>query len=129
MEAWPQGELARQRQSYVDAHSDPDSASWADSRFDTGSRRSGDALVPSLRRHVAHLIKDVKETDLAQRRSRGRVWWNAGGAGGDRTGAGETVQAPEAEGAGCGKADKGRGRGRGKGKKASGGSVVSPRAK
>ena len=55
-------ELARQIQSYVDANSDPDNVSWADSRFYTGSRRAGDALVPSLRRHVARQIKDFKET-------------------------------------------------------------------
>ena len=64
------------------------------------------------------------ETEPAQRRFRGRVWWNAGGAGGDGAAAGK-VQTPGTDGAGRVKADKGRGRGRGKGKKA-GGSVVPP---
>ena len=57
----------------------PDNMSWADSRFYAGSRRAGDALVPSLRRHVARQINDFKETE---RRFRGRVWWYASGAGG-----------------------------------------------
>ena len=76
-------------QSFVDAYSHPDNVSWADSRFYTGSRRAGDALVPSLRRHVARQIKDFQKTEPAQRRFRGRVWWNAIGAG-----AGGNVQAP-----------------------------------
>ena len=63
-------EPARQIQGCVDAHSDPDHMSWADSRYYTGFRRAG-ALVPSLRRHVAPQIKDFKETELAQRRFRG----------------------------------------------------------
>ena len=41
-------DLARQIQSYVDAYSDPNNVSWADSRFYTGSQRAGGALVPSL---------------------------------------------------------------------------------
>ena len=55
-----------------------------------------------------------KETEPAQRRFRGRVWWSACGAGGDGAGAGGKVQAPGTDGAGRGKADKGRGRSRGK---------------
>ena len=50
-------ELARQMQSSVDAYNDPDNVSWSDSRFYTGSRRAGDALVPSLRRHGARQVK------------------------------------------------------------------------
>ena len=78
----------RQIQSYIDAYSDHDNVSLADSRFHTGSRRAGDALVPSLRRHVARQMKDFRETEPAQRRFRGRVWLNAGGVGGDSAGAG-----------------------------------------
>ena len=37
--------------------------SWADSPFYTGWRRAGDALVPSLRRHVARPIKEFEETE------------------------------------------------------------------
>ena len=70
-------EPARQSQTDVDAHSDLDNVSWADSRFDTRSRKDGDALVPSSRR-VARQTKEFKETEPAQRRFRGRVWWNAG---------------------------------------------------
>ena len=81
---------------FVDANSGPNDVSWADSRFYTGSRRAGDALVPSLRRHVARKLKVFNETEPAQRRFRGRVWWNAGGAGSDGAGAGGKVQA------GCG---------------------------
>ena len=113
-------ELARQIQSSVDACSDPDIVSWADSRFNTGSRRAGDALVEFLRRHVACPIKAFMEIEPAQRRFRGRVWWYAGGACADGAGAGGDV--------GRGKADKGRGRGRGKGEMAGGG-VVPPLAK
>ena len=80
-------ELARQILICVDATSGPGNVSVSDSRFYIGSKRAGDALVPSLRRHVARQIKDFKETEPAQRRSRGRVWWNASGAGGDGTGA------------------------------------------
>ena len=69
-----------------------------------------------LRRHVARQINHFKETEPAQRRFRGRVWWNAGGAGGDGAVAGGKVSAPGADGAGRGNADKGRGRGRGEGK-------------
>ena len=47
--------------------------SGADSRFYTGSRPAG----------VARQTKDFKETEPAQRRFCGRVWWHAGGAGGD----------------------------------------------
>ena len=79
--------------------------------------------MPSLPRHVARQTKDLTETEPGQRRSRGRVWWDAGGAGDDGTGAGGKVQVPGADGAGRGKADQDRGRGRGKGKKAGGGSV------
>ena len=43
--------------------------SWANSRFHTGSRRAADAVVQSLRWHLARQIKDLKETELAQRRS------------------------------------------------------------
>ena len=78
-------------QSNVDAHSDPDNVSWAGARFYTGSRRAGDALAPSLRRHVARQTKDFRETETAQRRFRGRVWLNAG-AGGDGAGAGGKVR-------------------------------------
>ena len=49
-------ELARQIQSDVDAYNHPDSVSWADSRFHTGSRQAGDALVPSLQWHVDRQI-------------------------------------------------------------------------
>ena len=52
---------------------DPDNVSWADSRFYTGSRRAGDVLVPSLRRHVARQINQFRETEPAQRRFRRRV--------------------------------------------------------
>ena len=51
-------------------------------------------------------VKDFKETEPAQRRSRGRVWWNVGGVGGDSAGAGGQVQAPGADGAGRGEAGK-----------------------
>ena len=108
------------------AYSDPEKVSWADSRFYTRSRQAGDALVPSLWRHVARQMKYFWETELAQRRFRGRVWWIAGGAGGDVAAAGGKVQAPGADGAGRGNADKGRGRDRGIGKKASGGGVPPP---
>ena len=76
-------ELARQIQSHVDAYSDPDNVSWADSHFYTGSRRLGYDLAPSIRRHVARHIKDFMETERAQRRFRGRVWCNAAGVGGN----------------------------------------------
>ena len=79
--------------------------------------------MPSLRRHVARQIKDLTETEPGQRRSRGRVWWNAAGAGDDGSGAGGKVQVPGVDGAGRGKAVQDRGRGRGKGKKFGGGSV------
>ena len=58
-------ELAKLIQSYVDAYSDPDNESWADSRFYIGSQRAGDALVPSLRRHVARQIKENDDPDDA----------------------------------------------------------------
>ena len=61
-------ELARQIQSYVDAYSDPDNVSWADSRFYAGSRRAGDVVVPSLWRHVARQL--ISRTESAQRRFR-----------------------------------------------------------
>ena len=51
-------EPARQIQSYVHAYSDLDNEGWADSRFYTGFWWVGDALVPSLRRHVARQIRD-----------------------------------------------------------------------
>ena len=54
------------------------------------------------------------ETEPAQRRFRGRVWWNAGGAGGEGAACGGEVQAPGTDGAGRGRADKGRGQGHGK---------------
>ena len=111
-------ELAKQIQSHVDAHSDPANASWPDSRFHT--------QVLSLRRHLARQMKEFMETESAQRRFRGRAWWNAGGAGGDVAAAGGKVQALGGDGAGRGKAEKERGRGRGKGKQAGGGSVVPP---
>ena len=80
-------ELARHIQSYIHAYSDA---------FYTGSRRAGDALVPSSRRHDARQIKDFKETEPAQRRFSG--WWNAGGAAGDGAAAEGKVQAPGAFG-------------------------------
>ena len=43
-----------------------------------------DALLPSLRRLVARHVKELRETEPAQRRFRGRAWWNSGGAGGGR---------------------------------------------
>ena len=46
-------DLARQIRICVDVFSDPCSVSWTVSRFYTGTHRAGDALVPSLRRHVA----------------------------------------------------------------------------
>ena len=55
-------EPARQIQCYFDANCDSDNVSWADSRFATGSRRVGDALVPSLGRHVSRQIKDFFQT-------------------------------------------------------------------
>ena len=76
-------DIARQIQIYVDVSSDLGSVSWTVSRLYIGSHRAGDALVPSLRRHVARQINEVRETVPAQRRSRGRVWRYAGGAGGD----------------------------------------------
>ena len=106
--------------------SDPDDVSWAGSRFDTGSRRAGDALVPSLRLHDARQIKDFKETELVQQRFRRRVWESASGAGGNGVGGGGKVQALGADDVGRGMADKGRGRDRGKGKKAGGGGVPPP---
>ena len=63
-------ELARQILICVDASSDPGNVSGSDSRFYIGSQRAGDALVLSLRRHVARQTKDLKETEPAQRRSR-----------------------------------------------------------
>ena len=66
-------ELARQIQSDLQRESY--------SRFYTGSHRAGDALVPSLRRHVARLIVESRETEPAQRRFRGRVWRAVDGAG------------------------------------------------
>ena len=74
-------ELARQIESSVDAWNDRDNVRSSDSRFYTGSRRAGDALVPSMRRHVARQIKEFRETEPAQRRFRGRAWWNSGGSG------------------------------------------------
>ena len=67
-------ELARQIQSHVDVCNDSDNVSWSDSRFCTSSRRAGDSLVPSLRRHVA---------EPAQRRFRRRKWWSCGRSSGD----------------------------------------------
>ena len=60
----------------------------------------------------------------AQRRSRGRVWWYAGGAGNNDAADGSKVHAPGVDGTGRGKADKGRSRSRGNWKKAGGGSVA-----
>ena len=116
-------ELARQIQRCVDAHSDPDNVSCSGSRFYTGSRRPGDALVPSKRRHVARQIKDFWETESAHGGFRGHTWWNSGGSGSDGASAGGKVQAPGADG------DKGRGRGRGNVKKGGGGGVVPSQAK
>ena len=87
-------DLARQILIYVDVSSDPGGVSWTVSRFYTGSHRAGDALVPSLRRHVARQVNDSWETEPAQRRSRGRVWWYAGGAGGDDAADGSKVHVP-----------------------------------
>ena len=109
-------EQARQIHSNVDAHSVPDNVSW--------SGRAGDALIPSLRRHVARQIKEFRETEPAQRRFRGSVWWSVGGVGGDGAVVGGKVLVLGADGAGSGKADKERGRGCGKGKKA--GNDVTP---
>ena len=39
--------------------------SWSDSRFRTGSRRAGDALVLSLRRHVARRVREFREYALS----------------------------------------------------------------
>ena len=105
-------ELARQIQCHLDAYSELHNVSWADSRLYTGSRRAGDALVPSLRRHVARHIKEFRETEPTQRRSRGRVWWYAGGAGGDDAADWDKVRAPTVDGTGRVKADKSRARGR-----------------
>ena len=41
------GQPARQIQSHVDAHRNPDDVSWEGLRFYTRSRRAGNALVPS----------------------------------------------------------------------------------
>ena len=81
-------------------------------------------MVPSLRRHVA---RQIMETEPAQRRFRGRVWWNASGAGGDEAGAGGKVQAPRTDCAGRGEADEGLGRGRGEegGRRVAGGLGVA----
>ena len=87
-------ELARQIRIYVVVCGDPGNMSWSDSRFHTESNRAGDAWCRLY-------------TEPAERRFRGRVWWNASGVGGDGAGAGGKVQA--------------RGRGRGKRKKAGGG--------
>ena len=89
-------ELARQTQSYVGSSSDPDNVSLSDSRFYNGSRRAGNALVPSLQRHVAGQSKESRATEPAQRRFRGRkrrhvTWWNSGGSG-----RAATVPPPEA---------------------------------
>ena len=77
-------ELARQIQSHVDACNDSDNVSWSDSRFCTSSRRAGDSLVPSLRRHVA---------ESAQRRFRRRKWWSCGRSSGDGAAGGGKVNA------------------------------------
>ena len=60
-----------------------DNVSWSDSRFYTGSRRAGDAFVPSLRRHVARQIKEFRETSPVNDASVD-MCWNSGGAGGGR---------------------------------------------
>ena len=60
-------ELARSIQSYVDAYRD--TVSWEGSCFDSGSRQAGDALVLSLRWHVARQIKDSNEAEPTQRRA------------------------------------------------------------
>ena len=73
-------ELARQIPSYVDAYSDVDNVIWAD-ELETPWYRLFGGTLPGQ-------IKDFKETEPAQRRSRGRVWWNARGFGGDGAGAG-----------------------------------------
>ena len=115
-------EERRQIQSHVDAHCDPDHVSWADLRCYTGSQGAGDVLVPSLARHASRQIKEFKETKPAQRRFRGHVSYNAGGAGGHSPAPGGKVQAPGTDAAGRVEADKGHGRGRGRGKKDGGGS-------
>ena len=84
--------------------------------------------MPS-RQHVARQNNELEVTEPAQRRSRGRVWWYAGGAGGDDAADGCKVLAQGMDGAGRGKADEGRARGLVRGKKAVGGSVVPPPAK
>ena len=61
----------------------------------------------SLRRHVARQIKEFGEIDPAQRRFRGRTWWNSGGSGGDGADAGGKVQAPGATVQGVAKLTRG----------------------
>ena len=92
--------------------------------FLLGSHRAGDAQVTSLPLHVGRHIKEFGETEVAQRRFRGRAWWNAGEAA--TLPPSEAVLAPGADGTGRGKPDEGRGRGRGKAKKAGCGSAVPP---
>ena len=47
----------------MDAHYDPDNISWSDSDFYIGSWWAGDALVPSLRLHVARQIMEFREAE------------------------------------------------------------------
>ena len=84
--------------------------------------------MPSLRRHVVRQINEFRETDPAQRRFRGRVWY-AGGAGGDDAADRCEVHTPGVDGIGCGKLVKGCAFGCETGKKAVGGGVVPPPAK
>ena len=74
-------ELARKIQGYIDSYGDSDNVSWSGSRFDSGSQRAGDALVPFIRWHFDRWIKVLKETQPAHRSSGGRVWWCDGGTG------------------------------------------------
>ena len=97
--------------------------------FTLESHGPGVTLTPSLRRHVARQINEFRETEPAQPRSHGRMWWYAGVAGGDDAADGCKAHARGADGAERGKADKGRARGLVKGKKAVGGSVVPQQAK
>ena len=64
-----------------------------------------------LGRHVARQINKFTETEPGLRRSRGHVWWYAGGAGGDDAADGYKVHTRGVDGIGRGKADKGRARG------------------
>ena len=56
-------------QSHVDAYSDKDYVSFEEAKYFTAPLSVGDAVVPSLRRHISHRMKDGRETDPAYRRS------------------------------------------------------------